>query len=321
MILVTGANGLLGSQVCGSLVKNGEKVVALVRKSSNLELLDDIKEEIEIIYGNVLSPEEFSEDLENINCIIHCAAVVSFHQKDKAIMDKINIQGTANMVNLALKLNIDYFIHISSVAALGRLSGSGEVSEKNTWVESKLNSNYAQSKYYSELEVWRGIEEGLNAVILNPSVILSSQNIGRSSGQLFQYAKDERSYYPAGSINYVDIRDIIKVINQCLTSKIRGERYILNGGIITYKEFFERISSRLNVKAPSKKASKGLLKLAMFLEFLKSILTGKRALITKETVLLSDSEIYFSNKKVKEELNFNFASLNNTLDWACSSSK
>lgn len=319
MILITGANGLLGSSISKHLVRQGQQVVALIRKSSDISLLDEIKDQIELRYGDILNPEEITANLSDVKCIIHCAAIVSFHQKDKEVMDLVNIQGTANMVNIALRNNIEYFIHISSVAALGRLTGSVEVAETNTWSDSKLNSNYANSKYLAELEVWRGIEEGLKAVILNPSVIISSMDSRRSSGQLYNYILDGHKFYPNGSINFVDVRDIVRIIGICLDTKITNERFILNGGMISYKEFFEKIANRIKLSPPDKKATKALMRMALIVETIKSLFTGKRTLITRETIMLSGSEIYFSNEKVKRELNFNFVPLDDTLDWACSS--
>ncbi len=318
MIFVTGANGLLGSFICKALVNKGFPVKALVRSSSKLDLLDDIKDKITLINGDVLDPEHFESELDGVDIFIHCAAIVSFHQADKKLMNEVNIIGTANMVNLALKNKIDYFIHISSVAALGRLLGSGQIDETSKWQTSKWNSNYAYSKYFAELEVWRAAEEGLKTVILNPSIILAPGDWKRSSGQLFKYVWNENLFYPQGKINYVDVRDVVKAILTLLEKKITNQRYIVNGGLVAYKDFFEQVAKHFNKKPPKIKSTKYLIKLGMMLDFIRSLVSGRRTVITKETALLSASEIYFSNSKIKKDLNLTFASLSESIEWNCS---
>lgn len=318
MIFVTGANGLLGSHICKALIDEGYSVKALVREKSSTFLLDEYLEKIEIVNGDILNPESFAGSLENIESIIHCAAVVSFHQSDKELMNKVNVEGTANMINLALDKNIEYFLQISSVAALGRLTGSGTVNEENKWQESKWNSNYATSKYFAELEVWRGIEEGLNAAMINPSVILAPAIGSKSSGQLFGYVWRESPFYPAGKVNYVDVRDVCQAVIQCLKLKKTRERYIVNGGITTYKELFDLIAKNFNKKAPYIESNQFLIKIGMFLDKMRSLFTGSKTIITTETARLTRSEIYFDNSKIKKELNISFASLSDSIEWSCS---
>ncbi len=317
MILVTGANGLLGSFTCKTLLQEGYQVLALVRSESNLNLINGLLDKIQVIEGDILDPESLYESLKNVTAIVHCAAVVSFHQSDKELMNSVNIQGTANMVNLALKLNIGYFVQISSVAALGRLTGNGEVDETSKWQYSKWNSNYAQSKHFAELEVWRGVEEGLNAVILNPSVILAPGDWKRSSGALFKYVWDENLFYPEGKINYVDVRDVVHAIITCLKIKPTKERFIVNGGITSYNKLFNEIANGFNKKPPKIKSNLILIKIGMLLDKIRSLITGNRTLITTETALLTQSEIYFSNAKIKKELNLTFVPFTETIGWNC----
>jgi dihydroflavonol-4-reductase len=317
MILVTGANGLLGSHTCKALLNEGHKVMALVRSGSNTKLLDPFIDQLHIVEGDILDPEALSEALIGARTIIHCAAMVSFHKADKERMNAVNIQGTANMVNIALKLNIEYFIQISSVAALGRLTSNGEVNETNKWQYSKWNSNYAQSKHFAELEVWRGIEEGLNAVILNPSVILAPGDWKRSSGAIFKYVWDENPFYPSGKINYVDVRDVVKAIVACLNTKKIKQRYIVNAGMTNYKDLFNEIALGFNKNPPKYRSNTFLIKVGMILDKFRSVITGQRTIITSETAILSKSEIYFSNAKIKKELNLTFAPLTETIGWNC----
>lgn len=317
MILVTGANGLLGSYICKTLIENNFKVKALVREDSNTSLLNSINDQIELVHGDVLDPDGLEEYLSEVDTIIHCAAIVSFISSEKKKMMNINVVGTANMVNLALTHNISYFIHISSVAALGRLVGKELVDENNKWETSDLNSNYAYSKHLAEMEVWRGMEEGLEGVILNPSVVISGDDLNRSSGQIFKYVSDENKFYPEGLINYVDVRDVCRVLVRCLYEKVNKERFILNGGAVTFKELFNEIAAQLNKKAPTIKTTGFLNWVGLFIDAIKSLITGSKRNITIETIRLSNSHIYFNNEKVMKRFNIEFISLNESIKWAC----
>lgn len=319
MILVTGANGLLGSSVCKALIDQDHDVKALVREDSDLTLLENILSKLTLVYGDILIPEELEPHLKNVHTIIHCAAVVSFNSSDEELMNNVNIIGTANITNLAIKNTIEYMIHISSIAAIGRTLGMGIITESDEWEESKWNSNYARSKHLGEMEVWRGMEEGLSAVILNPSVIIAPGDWDRSSGQLFKYIWDENKFYPDGSINYVDIKDVVSAIMICLEKRITKERFIVNAGKVKFKLLFDEIAQRLERKSPSIKTNGFLIWVGIIFEKVKSIITGKEPLITRETSQLSQSEILFSNEKIKKELKINFTPLAKTLDWSCES--
>lgn len=316
MILVTGANGFLGSHVCRKLHSEKIPFLALVRESSDTSMLDDIMDDITIHYGDILDPDSLTPVIGQISSIIHCAAVVSYNSSDRSGMQEVNITGTKYLIDLALHHEIEYFIHISSVAALGRPRPSGTVSEDNKWEHSRWNTSYGKSKYLAELEVWRGITEGLNAVILNPSVILGPGDWNRSSGKLFRYVRDEKSFYTEGLLNYIDVRDVTEIIYQCLQKRFSGERYILNAGTISYKDFFQQVAHRMKKKPPAIAAGPGLVKVAVILEKIKSLFTGNKPLITRETARISNNQIYFDNSKIRKELNYTFVPLSKTIEWA-----
>lgn len=318
MIFVTGATGFLGSHICRKLLKEGYDVVGLKRSSSSLTLVDDIKDNMEWVEGDILQPDSIDQLLSRVDTIIHTAAVVSFHSADFEKMDQINVEGTKNMVNLALKHNVNRFIHISSVAALGRNLAQGTINETNKWQESKYNTHYGQSKYHAELEVWRGMVEGLNAVILNPSVILGPGDWENSSSSIFKYVWNESKFYSEGYINYVDVRDVVDIIHKILNDESKfGERYIVNAGSETFKAIFEKIAERFGKKPPTVKATSFLVKIGLFIESVKYILTGRKPLITREIARVGGARIYFDNNKAVTELNHTFVPLSQTLDWAC----
>lgn len=317
MILVTGANGLLGSHICKTLADKGYEVIALVRESSNMQLLAGYENKLRIELGDILDPIGLKTILKGVDTIIHSAALVSFDPKDKDKMTSVNVIGTKNLVDLALTNEINYFIHISSVAAIGRNNKKATVSESTQWQNSKYNTSYGESKYYAELEVWRGIQESLKAVILNPSVILAAGDASRSSSQLLKYVWNESRYYPNGDLNYVDIDDVVKAILMLLEKKITGERFILSAGTDSYKNILEKISKLLNKKAPDKLLTGGLLKAVIFLERIRSRVMNRAPLITKESAMASATMVNFDSSKIKTTLDFKFTDLSSTLNRVC----
>ncbi len=320
-ILITGANGLLGSATAKKFVEaGGFEVLALCRAGSDLTALKDIASKITIIEGDILDIASLENALDNVDYVVHSAAVVSYAPKDKNRMFKTNIEGTANVVNVCLMKGVKKLCHISSIAALGKPNVPLKLSARDTyidedqkWEDSPINSNYAKTKYLSELEVWRGKAEGLPIVIVNPSVILGESDWTKSSTQLFKYAYDEHRFYSDGNMNYVDVKDVIEAIYQLTTSDIEGERFILNGGTVSYKEFFQKVALLFNKKPPMKKVSPILTEIIWRVEAVRSFFTGKAPLITKETAKNSLMKFVYKNEKIREAINFKFTGFDETI--------
>lgn len=320
-ILITGANGLLGSATAKKFVEaGGFEVLALCRAGSDLTALKDITSKITIVEGDILDIASLEKALDNVDYVVHSAAVVSYAPKDKNRMFKTNIEGTANVVNVCLMKGVKKLCHISSIAALGKpnvplklSAGDTFIDEDQKWEDSPINSNYAKTKYLSELEVWRGKAEGLPVVIVNPSVILGESDWTKSSTQLFKYAYDEHRFYSDGNMNYVDVKDVIEAIYQLTTSDIEGERFILNGGTVSYKEFFQKVALLFNKKPPVKKVSPILTEIIWRIEAVRSFFTGKAPLITKETAKNSLMKFVYKNEKIREAINFKFTGFDETI--------
>jgi dihydroflavonol-4-reductase len=319
-ILITGANGLLGSATAKKFVEAGFEVLALCRAESDLTALKDIATQITIIEGDILDIVSLEKAFDNVDFVVHSAAVVSYAPKDKNRMYKTNIEGTANVVNVCLMKGVKKLCHISSIAALGKPSVPLKLSATDTfidedqkWEDSPINSHYAKTKYLSELEVWRGKAEGLPIVIVNPSVILGESDWTKSSTQLFKYAYDEHRFYSEGNMNYVDVKDVIEAIYQLTTSDIEGERYVLNGGTVSYKEFFEKVAKLFNKKPPVQKVSPILTEIIWRIEALRSFFTGKAPLITKETAKNSLMKFVYKNEKIRQTLHFKFTDFDETI--------
>lgn len=317
MIAVTGSTGLLGSYIARKLHEQNIPFVALKRAGSDMSLLEDLKEKINWREIEITNPVSVEEALAGVSGVIHTAAYVSFNPRHADTIFQINTEGTRHVVNACLANNIKRLLHVSSVAALGRQKGQTLLSEENKWIESGVNSVYSKSKYKAELEVFRGQEEGLSTVILNPSVILGYSNWDKSSTQLFKYVWNQRSFYINGSLNYVDVRDVANAAVQLFNSTIEGERFIVSGGSIPFKTFFDKTAQQLEKKAPSVKVNATLAKFLAGLEGLRAWLMGSEPIITRETARLVDTFFQYDNQKLKKALNFNFQTIDSTLQWCC----
>lgn len=316
-IFITGATGLVGSFVCNELLSKGHKIRAVKRNSSKMDLLTDIQDKIEWVVGDMTDPSFLEESLDGIEGVIHGAAIISFDKRWEQKMYEVNVLGTADLVNACLKVGVKKFMHISSVAAIGRKQGQKYLSETDRWEGTEFDSIYAKSKYQQELEVWRGAQEGLEVKIVNPSIILGPGLWGSGgSTSVFKYAYDEKGFHPAGTVNFVDVRDVAEVIVKLVESDIKDERFILNSDTILYKEFFGRIAKAFGKKGPTKPVKPWMLKIAVAFEHLRSRITGNEAMITKDTAILSRSEFHFNNDKVVKMLDYKFRSLNESVNWA-----
>ncbi|HEY9117879.1 MAG TPA: NAD-dependent epimerase/dehydratase family protein [Roseivirga sp.] len=315
-VFITGATGLLGSFICQELLKKGHQIKAIKRPSSKMILLEDIADEIQWVTGELSDTVFLEEILTGVEAVIHGAAVISFDKRYEEKMYQTNVLGTADLINICLKLDIKNFLHISSVAALGRKGTKTEIDEKDRWEGTKYDSIYARSKNLQELEVWRGAQEGLNVKIINPSVILGpglwDQN---GSSSVFYYAHKGRKFHPSGNVNYVDVRDVAEIAVLLMESNIQGERYVVSAGSLPYKEFLTVLSNAFGRKGPTIQVKRWMLRFAVGFEYIRSRITGNEALVNRDTAILSKSKFHFKNDKIRKELNFEFRPLEETVAW------
>lgn len=313
MILVTGGTGFLGSYLLRALTSAGKPVRALYR-SRIPEQASDFRDKVEWVQGDVLDTGVLEDAMEGITEIYHCAAIVSFQPDKRDEMLRINIEGTANVVNLAIDAGVRKIVHVSSVAALGRAKEQIAITEDSQWEESGNNSNYAISKHLSEMEIWRGIAEGLNAVIVNPSIILGSGFWHDGTGLMLKNAWKEFPYYTEGVNGFVDVRDVVDVMIKLMDSRVSGERFILNGDNWPYRQLFTRMAEALGKKPPHIAAKPWMAALVWRMEKLRGLLTGKRPLITRETARTAQLKVYYSNDKIMQALpGFRFRPLEETV--------
>lgn len=299
MILVTGASGLLGSHLIKELLKEGKQVRALYR---NTPPPASAKNNIEWVKSDILDVISLEDAMEGVQQVYHCAAVVSFNPKSKKTLSHTNIEGTANVVNACINAGVEKLLFVSSVAALGRIRVGEAITEKMNWSEETSNSEYGKSKFLAEMEVWRGIGEGLNAVIINPVIILGAGDWEKGSSGIFKSAYDEFPWYTEGVSGFVDVQDVVTAMTKLMDSDISSERFIISGYNITYKEVFSEIAKNFGKKMPYKKVTPFLAEVVWRLEKIKGNITGKDPLLTKETARTAQAKAYFDNAKLRTSL-------------------
>lgn len=327
MILVTGGTGLLGSHLLLDLIKSGEKVRAIKRPSSNIKLVrkifsyytdnpDELMNRIEWVNADLMDFGAIEEALSRINEIYHCGAVVSFYPKDHKEMLKVNIEGTTNLVNQAIHSKIEKFCYVSSVATLGRADNNGLTDENTYWKSSRKNSVYAISKYGAEREVWRAMEEGLNAVIVNPSLILGPGFWEDNSG-LFRLVWQGLKYFTKGVNGYVDVRDVSRTMIRLMSNHIFRERFIISAENLSYEQLFSLMAKHLGKNAPSVNVPPLMTKVAWRVEWVRSFLTGSKPEVTREMAITTAQVYTYTNEKIKKTLNFEFIPIEESIKNVC----
>ncbi len=317
-ILVTGGAGLVGNELIKQLLDAGEKVKAIYHSTP----ISISHPSIEIVQCDILDVTALEEVMQGITYVYHSAALVSYDPKDKQQLLKINIEGTANVVNACIDAGVEKLVHVSSVAALGRIRDEEMVTEKMNWTEETSNSIYGKSKYFGEIEVWRGIGEGLKAVIVNPSLILGGDNWETGSSAIFKNVYNEFPWYTNGVSGFVDVRDVARAMILLMNSEITSERFILNGENLSYREIFSLIAKCFGKKPPSKKVTTFLAELIWRMEAIKTWFTGKKHLLTKETARTAQAKVYFDNNKILGALpGFHFTPVNDTIEFTCQQMK
>lgn len=319
-ILITGITGLLGSYLAKELQSLGE-IHGLKRANSSMRLLGEVENKIHWHTGDITDYQSLEDAFENMDMIIHSAALVSFLPKDSEKLLAINTKGTANVVDVMLDKGIRRLVFISSVAALGRDVELSVINETYKWVNSKLNTPYGISKHMAELEVWRGCQEGLDVMVFNPSIILSKVSDERSSSSIYQYVLQENTYYPQGSINYIDVRDTVQLIRSLMENAPWNERYILNAATIPYQQFFEQMARVFGKKAPNRRLTDGILNLALLWTKLTNAFRKNPLPLNRQTARAAQLTIAFDNSKVQSLLKYNYIPLHETLAWAIRNEK
>lgn len=328
MILVTGATGLVGSYLLYDLLKNEEPVRALLHNEISLERTKHIFESlggnaealmkrIEWIRGDVLDVMLLAQAMQGIKKVYHCAAIVSFEPGDHPKMMKINVEGTANVVNAAIDAGVGKFCHVSSIAALGRTENSLVIDEKSQFKTSSHNSQYSLSKFMAEKEVWRGSAEDLKVVIVNPSIILGYGHPGKGSTKMFTTIRKNSMFYGLGINGFVGVEDVVRSMTALMESKIVNERFVVSTGNFSYRDVFSMIARGFGKPEPKFPVPAPLLEIVWRFEWLRSKLTGSKPLITRETARTSKKDYLYANQKLLSAIDFEYSPLEQTINHTC----
>ncbi len=313
MIFVTGATGLLGSHLLQALLQQRQPVKALYR--SHIPQFEN-SHQIHWIQGDILNVPLLTDAMINVQQVYHCAAMVSFHPKHVDELYKTNVEGTANIVNVCLEMGVQKLLHVSSVAALGRKENV-ETDETSQWVDNN-SSEYGRSKYLAEMEVWRGVGEGLQAVIVNPSIILGAGDWNEGSSQIFKTVYNAFPWYTDGATGFVDVLDVVKAMLLLMNSDITAERFIVNADNVRYKDLFNWIADCFHKNKPYRKVTPLLASLIWRAEAVRSFFTNNQPLLTKETVTSAQAEIFYKNSKLFHQLpNFRYNPLQQSVSRIC----
>lgn len=319
MILITGGTGFLGAYIIKNLVEKGQQVRAL-RRSATLPFFIPaaVLNKVEWVEGDVLDMVSLQDAMEGADAVIHAAAIVSFSKQQRAAMYQTNIDGTANVVNAAIDAGVQRFVHVSSVAAIGRTARNEKVSEEKKWEEAKNNTHYAITKRHAEMEVWRGFAEGMRGTILNPSTILGFGNWHHSSCAIFKNAYKGFPWYTTGVNGFVGVEDVAEAAVQLLQSNIHQKRFIVNAENWSFQRLLNCMADGFGKPQPHRHATPFLGELAWRLEGLKHLFTDGKPLLTKESARVAHSKTEFDNSALLKALpQFSFTSLEEVIKTAC----
>ncbi len=338
MITVTGGTGFIGSYILYYLLQEHKTVRAIHRKNADFRHIKFVFEilqqtgaynepwentfnRIEWVEGDILDTLSLEDAFEGCELVYHAAASVSFNRKKRELTLQNNIEGTANVVNICLEKGVRKLAYVSSVAAVAR-KHNDTVDENARIEEMKFGSPYSESKFKAEMEVWRGTAEGLDAVIINPGIVLGWGNFEMGSPALFKQVAIGLLFYPTGTNGYVDVRDVAKaLISLSKTPETYNQRYIAVAENTSYQQLFTEIAKNLGVDPPKYKAGLNLSKIAWLASELQSLFTGKEVYITKDVAYTANRNYHYSSQKLIKTLGFTFTPLQQTIAETCKAYK
>ena len=326
MILVTGGTGLVGSHLMYQLTLENNVIRATHRADSDIERVkllfkfyskdfNQLFKKIEWIEADLNNLSQLQDAFKDVSFVYHCAAYISFDPSKYETLRRVNIRGTANIVNLCVKNKIKKLCHVSSVATLGY--NIKEIDENNYWDGNKHKSAYAISKYGAEMEVWRGVQEGVKSVIINPGVIIGPGFSKSAFGTIIKMVTNKKRFHTCGKTGYVDVRDIANIMIRLMNSKIENKRYILVNKNLSYKKVIDMVSSNLGMKNKSTFVSKSKLKIALVFDLVSSKFFNKERKLSKALCKTLTRNFNYSSKKIKKNLNFEFTSILETFEKSC----
>lgn len=317
MVLVTGSTGMVGTYLLYALAKRGEKIKALYRNETKKEKValffknrnaETLWQEISWIKGDILDIPSLTNAFQDVETVYHVAALVSFDPKDEIALRRINIEGTANIVNCAIDFGVKAFCYVSSIAALGDVLKPEEIINESTdWNPEKPHSDYAISKHGGEMEVWRGQEEGLQIVIVNPGVIFGKEFYSDGSGAIIRKLSKGMRYFTEGSTGFVTVEDVTNAMIALIENKIFGQKFILVGDHLSFKTLIDTIADAAGTNKPTRKASTLMLAFAWRMDWLRSFLFSKKRRLPRATAISLHTVSVYDNSKLTKIIPFEYS--------------
>lgn len=325
MILVTGGTGLVGSHLLYHIVKKNNNVRAIYRAKERIKLVKNIFsyypdgvslfDKINWLQADITDVCSLEKAFEDVSFVYHAAAKISFDEKDYFAMRKINIEGTANIVNLCIDKNVKKLCFVSSIATIGNASKKrAKITESCEWNPEDKQSNYSITKYGAEMEVWRASQEGVPVVVVNPAVIIGTGFWSENTGKLFTQIDKGFNYYTKGVTGFVGVNDVVKAMVLLMESSIENDRFILVSENKSFKEILDFIAESLQKKKPNFYASKLITNTLYRIDNFISKITGKKIALTKDAVKSLHNKHYYSSEKIKKTFDFEFTPMQKVIE-------
>lgn len=328
MILVTGGTGLVGSHLLYHLLLKNNIIKAIHRKNADLNAVknvfsyytndfEKIFKRINWVEADICDIPSLENAFQNVTHVYHCAALISLNPSDYQKMRKVNIDGTNNIVNLCISNKVKKLCFVSSITAVEKNVNGLPIDESENWNNSVQKSGYAISKYGAEMEVWRASQEGVDVIIVNPSVILGSGFWQKGTGIMFSQVYNGLNFYTEGVNGFVSVKDVVQIMIKLMQTNIKNERFILVSQNLPFKTVFFQIADALKKKRPIIKVTPFMSQIAWRLDVIKSKFTGKAPLMNRETAKTILSKEYYSSQKIKSALGYKFERIDKTIEGIC----
>lgn len=325
MILVTGGTGLVGAHLLYRLTQQHDKLRAIKRPPSDIGLVrkvfgyyserkdaDLLFNKIDWITADINDIPSLSEAFNDVDYVYHCAALISFDPADEKKLRKINIEGTANIVNLCISNKIKKLCYVSSIASLGASKEGMEVTEETPWNPEDDHNDYAISKYGAEIEVWRGTQEGINTIIVNPGVIVGPGFWDSGSGKIFRKIDNGLKYHFPKVTGFVGVKDVVDCMIELMNSEMKNEKFILVAENLSFETILKQTAVNLEKPVPDRQLKKWMIGIGWFFQKIGSLFGRKRE-ITRESINGLFERTTYSNSRIKNILKFDFAPISKVL--------
>lgn len=314
----------MGSHLLHNLARAGENLRAIYRTEESLEGVKNVfsyynsSEEtfnrIDWVKADIMNLPSLATAFKDVDYVYHCAAKVSFDTSKDADLRKINIEGTANVVNFCIRNSVKKLCHVSSIATFNLKPAEKVITEMSFWNKELDHNMYAITKYGAEMEVWRASQEGIPVVIVNPGVIIGPGFWNKGSGKIFKKVNDGLDYYFPKTTGFVGVWDVVKAMKKLMDSPVKNEQFILVSENLSFEEIFRLTAKNLQRPAPSKRLKKGMVFVAWIWQEISGMFSEKEKQLDYRSRKSLFEQTFYSSEKLREKFNFEFESIEHVID-------